>query len=57
MYALRVPLTLQTLAKAVKVLLLRDMATFAQESIVEARDAHGNTPILIAAQQVTDMAC
>jgi hypothetical protein len=33
-------------------MLMRDMATFAQEPILEARDAHGNTPIIIAAQQV-----
>ena len=37
---------------AVKLLLMRDIATYSQEPIAEQRDSHGNTAIIVAAQQV-----
>jgi len=36
---------------AVKLLLMRDIATYSQEPIAEQRDSHGNTAIIVAAQQ------
>jgi hypothetical protein len=37
---------------AAKLMLMRDIATFSQEPIFEQRDSHGNTAIILAAQQV-----
>ena len=42
---------------AVKLMLMRDIATFSQEPISEKRDSHGNTAIILAAQQVFMFVC